>query len=676
MEGIPPARDTDAEDVVWGLQTADALWKRGERIDALVWLRRAAQAAGDANDDDRALELARNAAELTEWMANQPQVATVIPEAAPQAPSSQSIEVDVNMAESARQLPHFPPPPSEPPLPPAPQSAPQSARPMPPASRPPSQPNINPFTVATPNPFTPLQAIDDEPDEPTQQNDPRHSSQPEAAKAAEPAQARDDSESVLPAEKVHAGMFDPWADQAANMPEPTPRPMSPPTAAAPSRPPASVIPSVPPEAVDDEEEVVTSLRPEKLQQERSDVPPAPVPPAPVAPPAPAPSKPGPPRKPPPLPPRALQKPPVPTASAPSAPKAPSPPRPLAPSAPRVPVPRPKPAPSPPAPPVEAAPPPQPEPPAPSYPTPPPPTPPVERRDSDSTSVVHVPSIPPKQQSMPPPVTPIPPPMEAAPSEPAAPEVPPPAPPAEEKALELENVEPFGDLPDDARDAFARAAKVSDVAEGDEVSSFALAYIVNGSFDVAATVVDAPAVRLADGAVLRSRGTTEEGVPMRLICANGTGRVATWTTEAVEEAFRTCPWVEDDLRSAADRVQTLVGITIGPLGERLDASIREQIVGRLTLRPLGPSEIVVNAGEVVPGLLLVGVGELELVQGEKVSGTVGSGEFLFPTEVLGAGAAPATARAGSGGALIMFGDRKIAQELLVTCPPLLEVFAGM
>ena len=55
MLGIPPARDTDAEDVSWGLQTAEALWKRGERIDAIVSLRRAAQAAGEAADDDRAL---------------------------------------------------------------------------------------------------------------------------------------------------------------------------------------------------------------------------------------------------------------------------------------------------------------------------------------------------------------------------------------------------------------------------------------------------------------------------------------------------------------------------------------------------------------------------------------------------------------------------------------------
>ena len=68
MADIPPVKDTDPEDVVWGLQTADTLWQRGERIDALVWLRRAAQAAGDSNDDDRALELARYAAELTELM--------------------------------------------------------------------------------------------------------------------------------------------------------------------------------------------------------------------------------------------------------------------------------------------------------------------------------------------------------------------------------------------------------------------------------------------------------------------------------------------------------------------------------------------------------------------------------------------------------------------------------
>ena len=79
MVAIPNTKDTDPEDVVWGLQTAEALWKRGERIDAIVWLRRAAQAAGEAADDDRALELARAAAELSDWMATEPAPGTEPP---------------------------------------------------------------------------------------------------------------------------------------------------------------------------------------------------------------------------------------------------------------------------------------------------------------------------------------------------------------------------------------------------------------------------------------------------------------------------------------------------------------------------------------------------------------------------------------------------------------------
>jgi hypothetical protein len=243
-------------------------------------------------------------------------------------------------------------------------------------------------------------------------------------------------------------------------------------------------------------------------------------------------------------------------------------------------------------------------------------------------------------------------------------------------LNLDTVDAFADLPDDARTAFAAAATLHSLGEGEEILGFALAYVIGGAFDVAATMVDAAAVRLAQGTVLRARGTMEDNVPIRLICAGPTGAVATWSDASVEDAFRTCPWVEEDLRAAADRVQTVVGITIGPLGERMDMSIRELIVSRLTLRPLGPGEVVVKAGEPVPGLMLVGVGELELVKDENVSGTVGSGEFLFPTEILGAGSAPATVRAGAGGALVMFGNRQIAQELLVTWPPLLEVFAGM
>ena len=48
MEGIPPARASDNEDVIWALETAESLWKREARVDAIVWLRRAAQEAAEA----------------------------------------------------------------------------------------------------------------------------------------------------------------------------------------------------------------------------------------------------------------------------------------------------------------------------------------------------------------------------------------------------------------------------------------------------------------------------------------------------------------------------------------------------------------------------------------------------------------------------------------------------
>ena len=635
MVAIPPAKDMDAEDVVWGLQTAEALWKRGERIDAIVWLRRAAQAAGEATDDDRALELARAAAELSDWMATLPigqtnepppifaSAAAGVVAPAPAGPpplpplgpatyapdgGPRSIDVDLDDAEGARgDLPAFPAP----------------------IGHPPSSPTMQ-TAAPTFAPHAPLGAALEDGD----------------GELGEESQ-RESSTSVPPAERVHAGMFNPW-DEAA-----------PSASAGPMPPPAP--------RFEDEEEVITSIRPHQLAQQRADALAAAIagqglaahsePPPPRAPSAPvraasesparaegaakpAPVRPSRPR-PPPLPPRA-RKPALP-----------------APSGPALPIPSPPSA-------------------RPARVTPPPPSPTQvmvqpEARQPDAHADANVQAAAEAEAREE---------AEARAEMDARAE-------AEAKAkaaaaasviatpakLGLDEVEAFTDLPDDARAAFAAAAEVNVLAEGEEVSGFALAYILSGTVDVAATMVDAPAARLAAGAVLRSRGTTDDGVPMRLIGVSS-GVVATWSDTEVQTAFRTCPWVEEDLRTAADRLQTLVGVTIGPLGERLDASIREQIIGRLTMRTLSPGEVVVTAGQSVPGLLLVGVGEIELVDGDTVTGTVGSGEFVFPGEVLGAGAAPRTARAGAGGALILFGDRMIAQELLVTCPPLLEVFAGM
>jgi hypothetical protein len=73
MADKPPSfaiRPEDPKDVAWGLKTAETCWRRGERSEALKWLRRAVEAASEAEEDTRALELAKVAADLATQIAS------------------------------------------------------------------------------------------------------------------------------------------------------------------------------------------------------------------------------------------------------------------------------------------------------------------------------------------------------------------------------------------------------------------------------------------------------------------------------------------------------------------------------------------------------------------------------------------------------------------------------
>ncbi len=62
---LPEATPTDPEVVATALETAGIFGEQGDVKEALRWIRRAAELAGDAGDDDRALSLARAASDLT-----------------------------------------------------------------------------------------------------------------------------------------------------------------------------------------------------------------------------------------------------------------------------------------------------------------------------------------------------------------------------------------------------------------------------------------------------------------------------------------------------------------------------------------------------------------------------------------------------------------------------------
>src|SRR6185436_9269149 len=73
---LPEPSAEDHEDVVWGISTAKTLWARGERRDAIVWIRRAADAARTAGQGFRATGPGMCASGVEDgrekWRASQP----------------------------------------------------------------------------------------------------------------------------------------------------------------------------------------------------------------------------------------------------------------------------------------------------------------------------------------------------------------------------------------------------------------------------------------------------------------------------------------------------------------------------------------------------------------------------------------------------------------------------
>ncbi|HEX6274981.1 MAG TPA: hypothetical protein VFZ53_18190 [Polyangiaceae bacterium] len=91
MLSVPEPLPNDPEAVVTALETAEIFGKQGDVKEAVRWVRRAAEIAGDEGIDERALTLARAVADLNISASQPPQAqAEAAPAPAPQAPAPQA----------------------------------------------------------------------------------------------------------------------------------------------------------------------------------------------------------------------------------------------------------------------------------------------------------------------------------------------------------------------------------------------------------------------------------------------------------------------------------------------------------------------------------------------------------------------------------------------------------
>ena len=241
-------------------------------------------------------------------------------------------------------------------------------------------------------------------------------------------------------------------------------------------------------------------------------------------------------------------------------------------------------------------------------------------------------------------------------------------------LPLDEIDAFADLPHETQATLASMARVETLREDEEVSGFGAVVILGGEGLICATIVDVPAERAERAALIPSKGSLVDGVSLRVVAGAGGVRVAVWEQGMVDAALRSCPWVLDELRATADRLQALAGVTMGPLGD-LDETTRNLSVGRLQVRVVAPHEQIAEQGGPNPGLAILGAGTIEVRDASGESDVIHPGEPIFPGEMLRHEPSPKSAQAGEGGALLLVADRHLAQELLVSVPPLVEIFSA-
>jgi hypothetical protein len=135
---LPSPEPGEPSDVTVAIEAARALWENGDTEEALRWFSRAAEAAEQAGNDRRALDLARAVADLKDGLAaSAAQPAAPVPSAPPPAAPPPLPAPAASVAPAAAPAP--PPTGQAPKLvtrPPPPPSARKSVAPTPPSMRP------------------------------------------------------------------------------------------------------------------------------------------------------------------------------------------------------------------------------------------------------------------------------------------------------------------------------------------------------------------------------------------------------------------------------------------------------------------------------------------------------------------------------------------------------------
>jgi hypothetical protein len=230
---------------------------------------------------------------------------------------------------------------------------------------------------------------------------------------------------------------------------------------------------------------------------------------------------------------------------------------------------------------------------------------------------------------------------------------------------------FRGLPRIARYLLRRGATAVQVSEGESVE-FGMAFIARGKLCAHPGPMPMCGVALHAGTLVRRLPRGVAMAEVRWVACGGPVSLVTWDEATTERLLSLSPLLAASLCAAAHRINAQVCATTGPLGESVCASMREDLFARARLRMLAADEVLFEVGDVLPGLVITGVGRLKQSDREGRETLLKSGDVACPTAVFSQASAPVTLRALEDGASVLIADRSTLLELACAMPSLPEL----
>lgn len=240
---------------------------------------------------------------------------------------------------------------------------------------------------------------------------------------------------------------------------------------------------------------------------------------------------------------------------------------------------------------------------------------------------------------------------------------------------LDELPAFVDIPAEQRQIFFQEAKRKTLHAKEFVRGFALGVVLQGEAHVTGFNSDVVVAKLTAGVALRARGTVGKTLPLRMVAGSQGCEVVTWSEAPLQATLQACPWVDTELRSSANATLGLVGVASGLLGS-LEPHIFEQLCSWLQPKILSAGDVALHEGETTPPLLVVGTGNIELVKNGSVERTLAPGELVLPPECAQGVRASLQARAGAEGAVVMVVDKARRQAMQTSLPSIIALLSGL